>query len=60
MIFWAVFVDWPVVDAHPQHVCVFLGDQYWVGDPGGFLRFSDELGVEQSVDFLPDCSALGF
>ena len=46
MIFWAVLVDWPVVDAHLQHVYVFLGDQHWVGYPGGLLRFSDELGVE--------------
>src|SRR3954467_6529964 len=59
MILWAVFVDWPIVDAHPQHICVLLGDQHWVGYPGGFLCLSDELGVEQSVDFFPYRLALG-
>src|SRR4051812_12772897 len=25
MVLLAVFVDWPVVDTHPQYVCVLLG-----------------------------------
>src|SRR3954471_21082521 len=55
-----MLVYWFVVDVHAQHVCVFLGYQHWVCYPCGFLCFSDELGVEQPVDFLSDCFALWF
>src|SRR3954471_23691382 len=59
MVLWEVFVNWPVVDAHLQYICILLGDQHWVGYPGGLLCLSDELAVEQSIDFFSNLFALG-
>jgi hypothetical protein len=47
-----MFVQCREVDAHPVDLGVLLFHHDWWGKPCGFLDLSDELGLEEAIDFL--------
>jgi hypothetical protein len=40
-----MFVESGTIDTYATHVCVFLGDQHWVGNPSRCFDFLDEPNI---------------
>ena len=59
MVFGAAFVEGGEVDAHAELLRLLLLHQDWVGDPVRVFDFSNELGIQQSIDFSADFVSLG-
>jgi hypothetical protein len=52
VILWTMFIETREINAHAKDFSVFLRDQHWVGDPGGFsLQFLNKTSFLESMDF---------
>jgi hypothetical protein len=49
-ILWTMFVERSVVDTYTKNVCIFLGDQHWIGNPSRILDLFDESSVLKTME----------